>query len=780
MSQTEKRQITRFDPEQSSPLHDFSYQKNKRWHAFKQNYRLKKQIKTILKLFSFIIFLWVLGSLLTILTQWLFLDSIHQSSSDYLKYFWVVIIELISGFDIPDGVNLHLSSRVVSVFLLLLNLTVVALFTGQIVSMFSEILKRKAFLPQKPENFQFANPIIICGINEKLQDIIYELRDNPNSKYREIVIIDEKANTIEKEPYEGLEDIWYIKGNAMDRTILQKSIGSNDNRVIILSKKTDDGVNSDINALNSAMAVEVYDESCHTVVEIYNPKNKIHFDRTIINDWICIEDFAMLLVSQACIKPSIVKAYYNLLGGMEFDKTHNRIDFSQELIPKSLYGKSYLEIKKQLFHQLKKQGLIIIGFSKYVSDETKNDLGMKLRNGNDFIQINPPKLPSQNSPAYISKKPLDNGRSLLLQGKNEDRIIYLDQDKKSRFQISEWEYVENEGMQKSFYWVFSRDTNLNENDKLVVIRRNAKHTETEQIEQTKVNNMDKQKNKANPANNNNHKPNKTFQDHIIICNWSPRVEVIIEELRDETIRDKSPIVIITKDKNRVEEKEDLFDDVFVIEGDPISEKTLKRAWVESAKTVLILADDQNRETTDSQSVLIALAVNKFNPKAHLVTELIYAKHEQLFKYIHVDELVCLEKLSEKLLAQSALTPGLSQVYMNMLTQSASTNEIYIETVPQSFLDNEYTYEKAEEKIMSLEKDCILIGFTTQVQEKHEDRSYIKDSHGNKISKQKIVINPSTQHNSTNHENDYSVKHKLNKDDKLFVISFDKPYLSEIL
>ena len=745
----------------------------------------------------------------------------HQKTAyDYVKYFWSVIIMLISGFDIPESVHFHIVSRIISILMLIMNLTVVALFTGQIISMFNHVLKRSDYLPQKPLNFKFKSPIIICGINNKLKDIIRELRKDKSTKEREIVVVDEVADEVLKfEEKENIEDVWYVKGNPMDRDILNKVIGHEDNRVIILSEKNALGKLMDTNAINTAIAVEAYydkdqEQDIHTVLEITNNKNKYHFSRTEINEWICIKDYAMKLLSQAARQPGIVNVYMDLMGGCDSAVHENKIIFSSEFITPSL-AETYFILKKRLHKKLRSMNILIIGFAKYIDQKQKEKLNISLRNSNYFIQVNPTMKPERNNMFLYEEINENNNlmKYLITEECKDDEgklhyNYYKVADDYDYYMIGDELINSSDDSKKIYYWVFSRDTILTEKDKLICIKKNnsslnyidrksrkEKKKEFKMYDKNKHQQIIKslQKEIQNLKEMHDRQieeiKKEPLKGHVIICNWNKKAEVIIEELHDESIveEERSPIVIVTKSTQKIQEMEaKIFQDVFAIQGDPASKEILERANIKSAKTVIVLADDTDIETADSKSILIALAVDNINPDAHLIVELVYSRNEKYFKYTHVDEVVCLEMLSEKLLAQSALTPGLSRVYMDLLTQSKDTNEIYIDDVPQVFIKNKYTYSQVEEKIMDLGEDIILIGLSIEVLKFHSDKEggTYKNGHGKVIHGRKIVINPSVIHNN-NSENkkydiDFSTDHIFKKTDKLIMIAFEKPDLTKLL
>jgi len=365
------------------------YRLKKKWCGFWQKYRLKSQAKNVRKLFIFLFFVWLLGSILTIISQWYFAADTHTSVIDYIQYLWIVIIELVSGFDIPDTIKLHTVSRLISIFMLVMGIVVVGLFTGQIISMFVHVLQRSEYFPEKPENFLFESPIIICGKSSKLYNIIRNLRKSIFSRNREIVIVDKEADRIKNIDKESFYDTWYLAGDPGDRNVLQNAIGKRDCRVVILSGDLKDNQYSDSTAINTALAIEAFDEKVHTVLEIAHHQNVPHYTSTKINDWISVSEYSLKLISQSALQPGIANVYSRLLGNEIKNSKSNQIYFSATPLTEYFVGKSYREIKIIFCEELSHLDITLIGFVKYLKDEEKKKLGLTLRNSNYFIQINP-------------------------------------------------------------------------------------------------------------------------------------------------------------------------------------------------------------------------------------------------------------------------------------------------------------------------------------------------------------------------------------------------------
>ncbi|KAA3609655.1 MAG: hypothetical protein DWQ05_22240 [Calditrichaeota bacterium] len=405
---------------------DIRYKIKKKWFSFLQKYKLKTQLNNVRKLFVFLFFVWLLGSLLTIASQWFFTAGSHDSLQDYVKYFWVVIIELVSGFDIPEDIPLHFVSQLISILMLIMGLVVVGLFTGQIISMFVHVLQKAELFSEKPENFQFDKPIIVCGCNERIYNIIENLRNNSLSSDREIIIIDNNAHQFKRKHYSQSDDIWYVSGDPADRSILEKAIGKRDCRVIIISKDMKDKKWSNAMSINTALAIEAFDESVHTVVEIVDIQSMNHFKRTKINDWVCVSEFSLKLISQSALQPGMANVFSSMLGMDSDDSESTRIRFSTIPLAEIFIGKSFSEIATIFRTELSKWDVTIIGFAKYLDMHEKEKFKLTIRNSNHYIQINPPSkrnIPDKNTSSSLEPAKLYYYDDTILNKK--DKLIYL-------------------------------------------------------------------------------------------------------------------------------------------------------------------------------------------------------------------------------------------------------------------------------------------------------------------------------------------------------------------
>jgi len=267
------------------------------------------------------------------------------------------------------------------------------------------------------------------------------------------------------------------------------------------------------------------------------------------------------------------------------------------------------------------------------------------------------------------------------------------------------------------------------------------------------------------------------EDHIIICNWTKKSDLLVKELHNPSVEKKRPIIVITENPQDVPDFEDdeTYRGIMIVKGNPSNEDSLKRAGIESAATIIILADERLADTADTKTIMTTIAIDHIVPDIHVVAEVLSSSNLPFFAYTFVNEIICLELLTERLLAQSCLTPGVSFIFADLLTQSSDTNEIYVEDIPTHYIGR--TFQELRKAIVSLdEQDIILIGLGSTTEKTDSGGEIMVDHHGNSIMEKILIINPKakSKSSSTKYHKDY----KLIKGDQVYLIAYSKPNLAE--
>ncbi|MBV6626969.1 MAG: ion transporter [Rivularia sp. (in: Bacteria)] len=155
----------------------------------------------------------------------------------------------------------------------------------------------------------------------------------------------------------------------------------------------------------------------------------------------------------------------------------------------------------------------------------------------------------------------------------------------------------------------------------------------------------------------------SFEEHIILCEWNYRAEIVHKELRLEPETEKTPIVLIA-DIPRKPIKDSY---LFFVKGE-VCDDTLQQANLLKAKTVIILGDDNlDYKQRDAKVILSTLTVESINKEAYTITELINEKNIETCKRANADEIIVSSKLSSNLISSAAINHGISKVISDIVT-----------------------------------------------------------------------------------------------------------------
>ncbi len=247
----------------------------------------------------------------------------------------------------------------------------------------------------------------------------------------------------------------------------------------------------------------------------------------------------------------------------------------------------------------------------------------------------------------------------------------------------------------------------------------------------------------------------TVSGHVVICGWNERGYSIIQQLHQHVVKDKRPILIVSEKTSDIAfTDDDIYNNVYIVNGDPSNAKILRRANIPDADTAIILAEGEDIASADVRSLTIALAIESLSARVHTVVELLDANNKEHFQRAGVDEVIAASEIAESLLAQGAVTHGISKLFLNLLTYSERSNEIYKLPMPQSC--NGMLFGDLLNRL--IERQVILVGVTRVEMSKDEKK---RDSN------EDFIINPI---------HDYL----LRSGDNILVVAFSEPNLENIL
>lgn len=167
-----------------------------------------------------------------------------------------------------------------------------------------------------------------------------------------------------------------------------------------------------------------------------------------------------------------------------------------------------------------------------------------------------------------------------------------------------------------------------------------------------------------------------YRDHIVVCGWNTTARDLISELRSD---DYQVRVVVLADA----EKNPAGDGVYFVRGDSTSEEDLRRAGVESAVSAIICPRDASNEA-DMHSILTVLAIESIAPGVRTVVEVNNPSHVPHFERANVDEVLVTSRLASRLLARSAMYPGLTGLVTDIVS-GGEGSELYRVVLPSAYV-----------------------------------------------------------------------------------------------
>ena len=162
-----------------------------------------------------------------------------------------------------------------------------------------------------------------------------------------------------------------------------------------------------------------------------------------------------------------------------------------------------------------------------------------------------------------------------------------------------------------------------------------------------------------------------IENHIIICGWNTKTEIIIKEFRaSPRSRNQQIVVIADVDFKAMGVADDLLKQFVFIRDDFTRVNALERAHISRAKTCIILADishGRSEQDADARTILAALTCESMNPQVYTCAELMNRSYGGHLDLGRVNDYVVSGEYAGYMLAQSAMNHGLMSVLDELLT-----------------------------------------------------------------------------------------------------------------
>lgn len=200
---------------------------------------------------------------------------------------------------------------------------------------------------------------------------------------------------------------------------------------------------------------------------------------------------------------------------------------------------------------------------------------------------------------------------------------------------------------------------------------------------------------------------KKLSEHVVVCNWTSKIEGVIRELRSAFI-EKRPIIVLTQPTRQTSDKlpdTPEYDDVYMIIGNPADDTYLQRANISGAHSILILADDEHSDDPDATSLMTLLSVGKvlsldenIQKRPNIVVEVLNPVFTNHMYEAGANQVIAYSDIAHKLLAQAIITPGAIGFVQEILTATDDSNEVYVLSIPKEY--EGLTFQEFAHKIIN--------------------------------------------------------------------------------
>ncbi len=210
-------------------------------------------------------------------------------------------------------------------------------------------------------------------------------------------------------------------------------------------------------------------------------------------------------------------------------------------------------------------------------------------------------------------------------------------------------------------------------------------------------------------------PPGNITDHVVFLNVNEKLPRIFEELKNGSNRPSPDIIVVVQDWALWERRPDWHpqghhpSNIYYREGGVATTADLRMSRVEFAKVAVVLADPLQGRHADAHSTLTAVAIEKLNPHVHTVVELISSVNRVHLQFTQVNEVVCNGELTEKLIAQSCISPYIKKVFEHLLSTRPDTMQLFTVLLPRPFWGK--SYRELVRATIDREAPFIVCGFS---------------------------------------------------------------------
>ena len=174
-------------------------------------------------------------------------------------------------------------------------------------------------------------------------------------------------------------------------------------------------------------------------------------------------------------------------------------------------------------------------------------------------------------------------------------------------------------------------------------------------------------------------------NHIVICGWNNTAEFFLKALVEKKVTDLDICIVVNETPDFFERLESCYPALSLkfVRGESIQEETLKRASVETAAQIIIIADKQlDRSAVDDHSIIVANAVRYLTKKDKITVQLINPENRSLLERTGIQNIIVWDDIGGYILANNVTDTNYLTVFCQLAQDKQ--NHIITQKIPAEF------------------------------------------------------------------------------------------------
>lgn len=190
------------------------------------------------------------------------------------------------------------------------------------------------------------------------------------------------------------------------------------------------------------------------------------------------------------------------------------------------------------------------------------------------------------------------------------------------------------------------------------------------------------------------------QGHMIVIGWNERAKHVVSQMR--VLQPSLDIVLVDETLPLLPKT---FQHLQFIKGCPHHDRSLLKANIRAAHTILITADKEKSESSaDTQSILTILTAKGLNKDIYCIAEMLTSEQIHNARRAGVTEIIEGNKFTSYVFTASLLFPSISGV-LSTLYNEITANKLQLMEVPRKKIGETFTTCSHE----LLKKNILLLG-----------------------------------------------------------------------